>query len=967
MMKVFFNMKPWLESWMKQHGYVLFAANAKRTGSIAFLTCFLSVGSAWALTISGPPLTGSRHFTEDSTLTLTQGDFPNYFVLGATSSGQTVTSDPGTTITLRIADGVSPPPGYGLGTYGLHAADGGQIILDKVDIDGAFNDGLYVYNGGTIRIGDNSTVNVYLGTTGIAIMAEQGSHVVVGDNATLKGNIYGGEEAVVLAWHNSDITIGNYAKIINEDDDPTDPYHRGAVLARNGSTINIGDHASIGVQIGSAPQSSRDTNYIVRAGFRGDSSYSTVTIGNDATIWSDNYGTYGLYAYLGDATSGSTVTLGNNSTITLGGANSWGAYAYNGGRVVLGDHVTVETTSTGSWSTSTTTNAYGLYASGANSIITAGNDLTVNTAGSSSYGVFAESSGKVSLGDNASITTTGNGADALLAAGGTIELQGATIAVGTAKDAVAIRAGGTSDALLGKVTGAGKYNITGDIVADDYGAIDLTFKSGSVLTGGTDVGVNSSTLNMSFTDTRWDVTKDSTVTTLSLDNASTIAVQQGAHPGTKITIGNLLTTADGSLFVLRADPTTSTADNVIINDVDSAAVHHHNVAVLDASTGVVTGSEKIDLIYANGTNASNNLTFNLTNIHGQPIAATDLGGFQYALHNNLDGTTNTWFLQGIGSTSQDGSAAIEGVAAQYLLAYAETQALVQRLGDLRQDPGSSGLWAKGFGGSYEGRSGNFLQGGGDSYFLHGFDMSYWGMQAGADRKLEICGASCGEMYVGFMGSFARGDVDYPTGKGSENSKSAAIYGTYIGAQGWYVDAMVRYMWMDNDFDVLTTQGTRVSANSLRTRGLGASVETGYRFHFGSGDEGFHIEPQLQLSSQNLSGGDVVASNGLLVNADRLHSLLGRVGLLVGYETKKADTPLDIYAKVSGVREFNGDIGVALDGVHVQDSLRDSWIVYGVGATARLANAHKLFIDLERSNGSQFNAPWAIKGGYRFDF
>ena len=218
-----------------------------------------------------------------------------------------------------------------------------------------------------------------------------------------------------------------------------------------------------------------------------------------------------------------------------------------------------------------------------------------------------------------------------------------------------------------------------------------------------------------------------------------------------------------------------------------------------------------------------------------------------------------------------------------------------------------------------------------------------------------------------MSGFSKGDLDYNSGKGSVDAKTAGLYGTYIMPNGFYADLVLKYMWMTNDFDVLALQGNRVTGGDMDTSGFGASLEVDKRFHFGKNNEGFHLEPQLQLSYLGQNGGDFLALNGLKVEVDSYTSLLVRFSVLGGCEIKNGNMPFNVYAKVFGVHEFDGDIGAKFNGIQVHDSFGDTWVVYSLGVTAQFYKMHNLYLDVERSDGGQFASLWNVKLGYRILF
>ena len=180
--------------------------------------------------------------------------------------------------------------------------------------------------------------------------------------------------------------------------------------------------------------------------------------------------------------------------------------------------------------------------------------------------------------------------------------------------------------------------------------------------------------------------------------------------------------------------------------------------------------------------------------------------------------------------------------------------------------------------------------------------------------------------------------------------------------------VLKYGWMKNDYKVLDSSNVTIKGDDMNTSGLSASMEIGQRLHLDQKTkEGWYVEPQAQLTVGHQSGGSFTASNGLNINVDSYNSVLGRVGMQAGYEVKSGKNPINVYAKASYVHEFDGDVGIRFNGVGVNQSFGDSWITYGVGATAQIGKKHNLYVDIERASGGKFNQPWAVNAGYRFEW
>ena len=174
------------------------------------------------------------------------------------------------------------------------------------------------------------------------------------------------------------------------------------------------------------------------------------------------------------------------------------------------------------------------------------------------------------------------------------------------------------------------------------------------------------------------------------------------------------------------------------------------------------------------------------------------------------------------------------------------------------------------------------------------------------------------------------------------------------------------MWMKNDFDIINIQGQKVKGDKVDTDGASMSIEIGKRYHKNKEEKnGFYVEPQMQLSYGRQDGGSFTASNGNKIKVNSFDSVLGRVGMLIGYENKKKEK--NIYAKISWVKEFDGDMGVEINGTKLDESFGDNWWVYGIGFTSKIDDNQSIYLDVERATGGQFRQPWAIKGGWRYSF
>ncbi|WP_281691973.1 autotransporter outer membrane beta-barrel domain-containing protein [Cloacibacillus porcorum] len=896
----------------------------------------------------------------------------------------------------------------------IAVGDGAKITGNSY---GATSATIVASAGGKVEVGDNAEIGQVGGTTDyttnrIALLSYNSTpgspkgYIRVGDNSRIYSLGAGeGSSAVAAGYifsfmntvtiYDGNIEIGKNVNISAAGDGAFTVWSR-----HEDSSIMIGENSLI--------TASGNDAAAVRSGIR--IGYydpglmykyvggGLIEIGTGSTVKTTGDGSYGLDSRY----NGSHILLHDNSLISTEGEKAYGVTASSGGEISLGD-VLVSTSGK---------SALGLLAGGyvdtSNGypsavdagVINADNGLSVVTTGENAHGVTASFGGQVNLGGNINIDVdSGKGSYAIGAAGR------AALGSGSAPT----------------VSGSGVFNVKGDIGAVMGGQVNLSMEDGSVFTGATRIGTyyditdpqaifptmdssllalwsnapiyfpymdqgTSLTLALSGANSVWNVTDDSNLTKLSLDGATVNLAYEApgssSTPFKKLTIGNLnesAGTGKGGVFVLRVN---DAPGGLVEGDklhVDGKVNGVHKLFVANNGAANALGNENVSLVETSDT-ASDGGSFRLANsaVSTGEAEVVELGAFQYKVSQKEGsdefGSGRTWYLYGAGAvdpgdkptptpppSSNPASAAINTFAANYLLNYAETDTLIRRLGDLRFTEDSSGAWFRAYGGKFESNSRSFVK---------EFDMNYGGAQLGYDRKLEKSWLPGGDTYLGLYFGYSKGDLDYREngyGSGDAENKTLGAYATYVAKNGFYVDAIIKYVWSKNDFSVYDSQGTMVTGDDVSLGGFGASLEIGKRFRFkaNAGGGAWYVEPQAQLSYQRQGSAYFTANNGLNIGIDDFNSLLGRIGTLIGYETEKTN----FYAKVSYVKEFDGDMDIRYgNGTRIAgESFEDEWWVYGIGVTHQVNQRNSLYLSLERSSGGSFTEGWALRGGWRITF
>ena len=278
----------------------------------------------------------------------------------------------------------------------------------------------------------------------------------------------------------------------------------------------------------------------------------------------------------------------------------------------------------------------------------------------------------------------------------------------------------------------------------------------------------------------------------------------------------------------------------------------------------------------------------------------------------------------------------------------DNDTLLKRLGELRWSKNNDGAWGRVINRKLA-RSGT-----------QAFDVSMNTLQLGYDRKIPL---SFGDIFVGGAIEHSRGSEKYDDGDGSVYMTDGALYGTFKGRSGDYIDVVTKagklFTHYSSDFG---------DGGDFENWGFSASAEYGHKFDLGWS---WSVEPQAQIKYSYLWGDDYTSDNGAKIYQDDTDSLVGRLGLLVAKEFGTGtENPVRIYAKGSVLHEFLGDRNETLYqdvAMHDSTDLAGTWYSAGVGANVGLSENCSFYVDAERDFGTDIKVQYRIQGGFRFEF
>ena len=705
---------------------------------------------------------------------------------------------------------------------------------------------------------------------------------------------------------------------------------------------------------------------------------------NDDTLTVHNIDVYGIKTY-----ASGVVKIGDDSKITVSGNVSGldsnnqpnvmkGMYAgdnatMDSGIIEVGDNLELNVINAGTGWT------YGIDSyDGATISVGDGLRLFV-TGGKDTRGVeVGFNDAKVTLGENASIIANSRDGVALgvfvfnkgkfeaakdlvinVSADDGSQWAAGVLAQGTGSEAVLNGAvisateGGTASYAIytynnGSVVGnAGKYNIYGNILNNSGGTVDLTTNRGSFIEGWISTASTAET-NISLEEASyWKVTGDSNLTHLHNDN-SIVDMTHDSNIFSTLTVDNL-----------------SGENGVIKMDIDASqnSLNSDKLYVTDT----LTGTQYIDLYEVNGYTPVGEegvgTVLATVNNHNGSFAAVDGEGTLYWKRYELDhqdtadtsgNYTKDWYLKQVTNIDQPTTSTDTILAANALNYHTwrtENDKLLQRMGELRHNgEEAQGAWFR-LRGTKIGRDGKF-----------DFENKYTSYELGYDTITKNTDDKI--RYQGAAVSYVDGDSSYNRGSGDNSSKAISFYNTEIGSKGHYLDVVFKVSNLENDFKVYDTKNNKITGDFNNT-GVSLSAEFGRKnvLH-----NGWYIEPQAQFTLGYLGGDSYTTSNGIEVSQSGIKSAVGRIGFNIGKEVGSKGV---VYAKANLLHEFGGAYDVTMydgrDRVKVGDTFNDTWFEYGVGAAFAAGKNSHVYLDVERSSGSDFTKDWQWNIGARWTF
>ena len=340
------------------------------------------------------------------------------------------------------------------------------------------------------------------------------------------------------------------------------------------------------------------------------------------------------------------------------------------------------------------------------------------------------------------------------------------------------------------------------------------------------------------------------------------------------------------------------------------------------------------------------------------------------------GDWTTYFVNSMntkGATSERAETSAATLATNYDLYMANFNSLNKKMGELRENDHSQGVWARVFNGSQS------------NEFGLGTKTSYTTIQGGYDYAFGFEGAN---NYLGVALSYSMSNSEVQNSLtqaindeniGFDNVKSnaveVAIYNSYVQDEGWYNDSIAKFSYIMSDFNIFG-QDTTYNTNNMA---FTLSDEFGYRFKLGSQKE-WTIDPQLEVAFGYFDQTELKQTLGgswLNTLADSVITMRSRFGSSFGYDFKKftQDKAIKASVYVGAFYEYDyvtgGDITLTtnLGAQNTSSSAisSDQRVVMNVGTNMTIKDNTRVYFDFEKSFAGKINTDYQVNVGVRYSF
>ncbi|HFZ7982700.1 TPA: autotransporter outer membrane beta-barrel domain-containing protein [Salmonella enterica subsp. enterica serovar Thompson] len=326
-------------------------------------------------------------------------------------------------------------------------------------------------------------------------------------------------------------------------------------------------------------------------------------------------------------------------------------------------------------------------------------------------------------------------------------------------------------------------------------------------------------------------------------------------------------------------------------------------------------------------------------------APAELGVYQYAAEKAMDGVNNRTniYYRSTGQLSNSAATVVSLAAAPVDVANLESDTLAKHMNSVRHGK-DSGVWVSYFGGENRNSTASGPE----------YKLKTNGVMLGADTLTE------NNWLAGVAVSSARSDMSVMNSSGDLNSYGAQFYMSRRYDSGVFVDSALQFNHFSNTAKARMINGQQAKADfSGNSYGLEAKV--GYAWN----SEGFFAEPYVRAAARAFDGEHYALSNGMTVNSNDYKSMLGEVGMDLGYQYAINGGYVKPYLHLAALNEFADGNSVRVNNVTLDDSVKGAAFQAGLGAEVKVTDNLGGYAAFDYTKGDNTERPWQATVGVNY--
>ncbi|WP_145576618.1 autotransporter outer membrane beta-barrel domain-containing protein [Yersinia mollaretii] len=486
--------------------------------------------------------------------------------------------------------------------------------------------------------------------------------------------------------------------------------------------------------------------------------------------------------------------------------------------------------------------------------------------------------------------------------------------------------------------------------------------------------------------------------------ASTSSVSGRLAPASNIfTVGTDLTNS-GTVFIgnKTSDGSGTTGNQLVVNGnyVGDNGLLHFNTALGDDNSatdsmivnGNTSGTTNVSVDNAGGLGAKTLNGIELIQVNGQSdgdfvqSGRIVAGAYDYSLKRGAGQNAANWYLTSLsndpvnpGTPDDLGEEDKRPEAGSYTANLASANnmfvtRLHDRLGEtqyidvLTGEKKVTSMWLRNEGGHNRSRdTSGQLKTQSNRYVMQlGGDIAQWSNN-GLDR-----------LHLGVMAGYgnSKSDTNAKSGyksKGSVDGYSTGVYSTWYAndedKSGLYVDGWAQYSWFNN-----TVQGEGLATEEYKSKGITASVESGYTFKIGenkSKNETYFIQPKAQVTWMGVKADDHTEANGTQVSGKGDGNIQTRLGLrsyMKGHHESDngKDREFQPFVEANWIHNTK-DFGTNMNAVEVKQAGAKNIGELKVGVEGQLNKQLNVWGNVGQQLGDKGYSDTAVMLGVKYNF